>query len=164
VSPNLNNPVGERCRQGVGDRVRYLPKRTTMTTCPNCNASVADDLAWCNQCYAALARPAEASPAPAEDERPLWVRTGIATSRLETHTEFSRWRGGATSFGPIGRILLTIGVLLLLAIGYPILRGLIFSFGGMDVPGVGFMIMYAVVAVPSGLYLLSRVWKRERVA
>jgi len=138
-----------------------------MKTCPDCGANVAEDLAWCNQCYASLtapADPANAAPAPPPDERPLWVRTGAPTSRLETHTEFSRWRGGVTSFGPVGRILLTIGVLLLLAIGYPILRGLVFTLGGMDVPGVGFMIMYAVVAVPAGLYLLSRVWKRERVA
>ena len=135
-----------------------------MKPCPNCSASVADDLAWCNQCYASLARPAETVPPTPPDERPLWVRTGAPTTRLETHTEFSRWRGGATSFGPVGRILLTIAVLLMLAIGYPILRGLIFTIGGMDVPGVGFMTMYAVVAVPCGLYLLSRVWKRERVA
>ncbi len=136
-----------------------------MQTCPNCGAHMAEDLAWCNQCYASLARPV---PAPAEeapaDDRPLWVRSGTATPRLETNTEFSRWRGGATSFGPLGRILLTIGVLLLLAICYPLLRGLIFSFGGMDVPGLGFIIMYGVVALPSGVFLLSKVWKRERVA
>jgi hypothetical protein len=135
-----------------------------MKTCPNCNASVADDLAWCNQCYASLAHPVEPTKANADSAKPLWVRTGASTARLETHTEFSRWRGGVTSFGPVGRTLLTIGVLLLLAIGYPILRGLIFSFGGMDVPGLGFLIMYAVVAIPSGIYLLSRVWKRERIA
>ena len=135
-----------------------------MKTCPNCNASVADDLAWCNQCYASLARPPEAAPAPTPDEQPLWVRTGAPTARLETNTEVSRWRGGATSFGPIGRIIMTVGVLLLLAIAYPILRGLDFSLGGMDVPGIGFLLMYAVVAVPCGVYLLSRVWKRERVA
>ncbi len=137
-----------------------------MRTCPNCGARVADDLEWCNQCYAALTRvpePVAVEPPPADD-RPLWVRSGTAAPRLETHTEFSRWRGGATSFGPIGRILLTVGVFLMLAIGYPLLRGLIFSLAGMDVPGAGFMIMYAFVAIPSGIYLLSRVWKRERIA
>ena len=134
-----------------------------MRTCPNCGAGVGDDLEWCNQCYAALTRPAEPTPEAPADDRPLWVRSGTATPRLETHTEFSRWRGGATSFGPVGRILLTIGVLLLLAICYPLLRGLIFSLVGMDVPGPGFMAMYVLVAVPSGFYLLSRVWKRERV-
>ncbi len=143
-----------------------------MQTCPNCGAHVAEDLEWCNQCYAALARPVAApapTPTPAaapasSDERPLWVRSGTSAPRLETHTEFSRWHGGATSFGPTGRILLTFGVFLLLAACYPLLRGLIFAFGGMDVPGVGFMIMYAVIALPAGVYLLSKVWKRERVA
>ena len=76
----------------------------------------------------------------------------------------ARWRGGATSFGPIGRLLLTIAVFLLLVVGYPLLRGLVFAVGGMDIPGKGFIIMYLCVGVPSGVYLLSRVWKRERVA
>jgi hypothetical protein len=137
-----------------------------MRTCPNCQARVADDLEWCNQCYSALERVPEpvVTQAAAAAERPLWVRSGTAAPRLDTHTEFSRWRGGATSFGPIGRILLTVGVFLLLAIGYPLLRGLVFSLGGMDVPGLGFVLLYAVVAIPAGIYLLSRVWKRERVA
>jgi hypothetical protein len=137
-----------------------------MRTCPNCKASVADDLSWCNQCYAALERVPEpvVAQAATDDDRPLWVRSGTSAPRLETHAEYSRWHGGATSFGPVGRILLTVGVFLLLAIGYPLLRGLVFSFGGMDVPGLGFMLLYACVAIPAGIYLLSRVWKRERVA
>ena len=135
-----------------------------MQTCPNCGARVAEDLEWCNQCYAALARPVEPPvAAPPPEDRPLWVRSGTSEPRLETHTEFSRWRGGATSFGPAGRILLTVGVFMLLALGYPLLRGLIYSVGGVDVPGAGFMALYVLVAIPCGFFLLSRVWKRERV-
>jgi hypothetical protein len=136
-----------------------------MQTCQNCGAHVADDLAWCNQCYASLApAPAEPSPEPPVDERPLWVRTGAPTERVETHTVFSRWRGGPTSFGLVGRVLLTLGALVLLLVGYPMLRGLMVAGVGFDVPGKGFMIMYACVAVPAGIYMLSRVWKRERVS
>ena len=121
-----------------------------MRTCPSCGARVADDLAWCNQCYAELPAaqaptakaPAAKAPAaaaaiadPADAQRPLWVRSNIGQPDVKIAPEFSRWRGGATSFGPIGRILLTLGVIVMLIVGYPLLRGLMYSVGGMDVPG-----------------------------
>ena len=134
-----------------------------MQTCPTCGASLAADLEWCNQCYTSL-EPAPAVEAPGPGERPLWVRSNTAPPELRLSHEFSRWRAGATSFGPVGRAFLTVLVLLMLAVGYPLIRGLIMMLGGMDVPGAGFMIMYLVVALPTGIYLLSRVWRRERIA
>jgi hypothetical protein len=128
-------------------------------TCPSCDAHVADELEWCNQCYEAL--PATSPPAA---EPSLRVRSSIGRPDVKLAPEFSRWRGGATSFGPVGRVLLTLGVMLLLLVGYPVLRGLVFTVVGIDVPGGGFVVMYICVAIPSGVYLLSRVWKRERVA
>ena len=133
-----------------------------MKTCPECGAQVADDLAWCNQCYEALSTGSAASAPDAE--RPLWARANVGQPDVKVVPEFSRWRGGATSFGPVGRVLLTLGVLLLLVVGYPVLRGLVFTVVGIDVPGNGFVVMYVCVAIPAGAYLLSRVWKRERVA
>jgi hypothetical protein len=134
-----------------------------MRTCPHCGARVTDGLAWCNQCYEAL--PAEGAVAASAAEPPLWIRSNVGRpARAEVAPEFSRWRGGATSFGPIGRSLLTLGVLMLLVVGYPMLRGLVFTVLGVDVPGSGFILMYVCVAIPAGAYLLSRVWKRERVA
>jgi hypothetical protein len=135
-----------------------------MQTCPTCGASLAADLEWCNQCYAPLQPAVAPTEAPAPGERPLWVRSNIGPPPLEQTHEFSRWRAGATSFGPIGRAVLTALVLVMLAVGYPLMRGLIMMVGGMDVPGAGFMIMYLVVALPLGIYLLSRVWRRERIA
>ena len=139
-----------------------------MQTCPTCGARVVNDLEWCNQCYSKL--PSAASPemtaaivAPPEVQRPLWVRSNIGQPEVKTAQEFSRWRGGATSFGPVGRILLTLGVLVMLIVGYPLLRGLVYAVGGMDVPGVGFILMYACAALPAGAYMLIRVWKRERI-
>ena len=133
-----------------------------MKTCPECGAQVADDLAWCNQCYEALST-GSAVAAP-DAERPLWARANVGQPDVKVAPEFSRWRGGATSFGPVGRVLLTLGVFLLLIVGYPVLRGLVFTVVGIDVPGNGFVVMYVCVAIPAGAYLLSRVWKRERVA
>ena len=134
-----------------------------MQTCPSCRARVADELAWCNQCYTSLA-PAAAPEASAPDERPLWLRSDASGSRIEQASEFSRWRKGPTSFGPIGRLLLSLGVLVLLVVGYPFLRGFMVASVGFDVPGTGFVIMYVCVAIPTGAYLLSRVWKRQRIA
>jgi hypothetical protein len=133
-----------------------------MRTCPSCGAGVADELEWCNQCYKALSTERVASTP--EPQRPLWIRSNVGKPDVKIAPEFSRWRGGATSFGPVGRVLLTVGVLLLLVVGYPVLRGLVFTVVGIDVPGSGFVVMYVCVAIPAGAYLLSRVWKRERVA
>jgi len=138
-----------------------------MRTCPSCGARVADNLEWCNQCYAAL--PADEAPAepaaasPVEGERPLWTRAHIGNPPVKIEPEFSRWRGGTTSFGPFGRGLLTLGVIVMLIVGYPILRGLIFTVIGMDVPGDGLILLYAVAAIPGAVYLLNRGWKRERI-
>jgi len=134
-----------------------------MRTCASCGARVADDLEWCNQCYSAL--PAVETPAhtvAAEGERPLWTRAHIGNPPVKIEPEFSRWRGGATSFGPFGRALLTLGVIVMLIVGYPILRGLIFTVIGMDT-GSGLIFLYAVAAIPGAVYLLARVWKRERI-
>jgi hypothetical protein len=137
-----------------------------MRTCPSCGARVADDLEWCNQCYAALpaveATAEAVAASPIESERPLWTRAHIGNPPVKIEPEFSRWRGGATSFGPFGRALLTLGVIVMLIVGYPILRGLIFTVIGMDT-GSGVIILYAIAAIPGAVYLLTRVWKRERI-
>jgi hypothetical protein len=81
-----------------------------------------------------------------------------------TPTEFSRWRGSPTSFGPVGRTMLTIGVLVGLVIGEPLTRGLILAAVGFDPSGPGFMVFYAALAVPLCAYLIVvRIWKRVRV-
>jgi hypothetical protein len=139
-----------------------------MRTCPSCGARVANDLEWCNQCYSAssaVQTPAASAvvDAPADPQRPLWVRSNIGQPDVKIAPEFSRWRGGPTSFGPVGRILLTLGVIVMLIVGYPLLRGLIYAVGGMDIPGAGLVVLYTCVALPGGAYMLNRVWKPERI-
>jgi hypothetical protein len=139
-----------------------------MRTCPTCGAHVVDDLEWCNQCYSKLPAvqapaPIEVGESPADPERPLWVRSNIGQPDVKIAPEFSRWRGGATSFGPVGRALLTIGVLVMMVVGYPLLRGLIYAVGGVDIPGRGLIVLYACAALPGGAYMLNRVWKPERI-
>ena len=140
-----------------------------MRTCPSCGAHVVDDLEWCNQCYSALPAVQEQPTttvldAPDNANRPLWVRSNMGQPEVKITPEFSRWRGGATSFGPVGRALLTLGVIVMLIVGYPLLRGLIYAVGGMDIPGVGLVVLYACAAIPGGVYMLNRVWKPERIS
>jgi hypothetical protein len=80
-------------------------------------------------------------------------------------SEFSRWKGSATSFGPVGRVLLTVAVLIGLVVGEPMTRGFILSAVGFDVPGQGFLLFYAAIAVPLCAWLIvMKIWKRVRVA
>jgi hypothetical protein len=127
-------------------------------TCPRCGARVTPDLEWCGQCLAALPRRPDD-----RDSLQVAMRRRAAGAPVAP-SEFSRWRSSPTSFGPVGRSLLTIGMLLGLVAGYPLLRGFILAAVGFDVPGSGFVIMYVVLAIPAGLYLVGRIWKRVRVA
>jgi hypothetical protein len=87
-----------------------------------------------------------------------------AVGATVVHTEFSRWRGGPTSYGPLGRTLLTLSVLIGLVIGEPLMRGLMVATVGFDPSGAGFMVFYAVLAVPVCAYVIVvRIWKRVRV-
>ena len=135
-----------------------------METCSACGAVRSPDLQWCGRCYAPFDRAAPAAaPQPAAPRR--MPRTPGATAAAPPHeAEFSRWRASSTSFGPVGRALLSLLVLAGVVIGYPLVRGLIFSLVGLDVPGTGFLALYAVVAIPAAAYLLSRIWRRVRVA
>ena len=112
------------------------------------------DATWCGQCFAAIDR----TPA-----RGIGARGPLPKQEFHQAT-YSRWRGSQTSFGPVGRLIMTLGVLLGLVIGYPLTRGLIFATVGLDVPGTGFVLMYAGIAAVAGIWLLSRVWKRTRVS
>ena len=89
-------------------------------------------MSWCGQCYASVGVPARRS-AP----------VAVAQQHLPTYT---RWRKTDTSFGPVGRVLWTVAMVLLLAM-------CLFS---QD----PFAIVAAVLV--AGVVLRS-VWKRSRL-
>jgi hypothetical protein len=130
-----------------------------MDTCGKCGAALSPDLDWCGRCFTPrVQEPATQRVSLQDAVRHRQLGNEIAPS------EFSRWRKSPTSFGPLGRALLTIGVLVGLVIGEPLARGLVFIVLGADVPTLGFMAYYAVLAVPICLYLIvAKVWKRVRV-
>ena len=130
-----------------------------MELCASCGARLAPDASWRGQCFAPVVRPA-AEPT----ETPLWRRAGSATRPPNPTPTYSRFRAGPTSFGALGRILMTLALLAGLVVGYPMSRGGMLAAVGFDIPGRPFLIGYSVVAGITGLYLLTRIWKRARVA
>lgn len=71
--------------------------------CRSCRAALPPDIGWCTTCYA----PVRAFAArPPLHERGSFV--GAPTPDVKT----SRWRAGPTTFGPVGRIAWTVGLLL----------------------------------------------------
>ena len=132
-----------------------------MDTCPRCGAHVSAEAAWCGQCFT--------SRAPTEEHAPEGVTGALAARRPPPREEahiptYSRFRGSPTSFGPVGRAILSLLAVMGLVIGYPMMRGLMVATVGFDVPGRGFVAMYATIAITAGLYLLSRIWKPTRVS
>ena len=128
---------------------------TVMDACASCGGPLSADLQWCPRCLAPVERrDAVVSPLghrlPPSDPAPVPV--------------YSRWKAGPTSFGAAGRIMLTVLVLLGVVVGYPMSRGEILAWIGFDVPGTAFLIAYGVVAGATALYLLTRIWKRARIA
>lgn len=111
------------------------------TSCPRCAAYLPPGAAWCGQCLHRLDEPAAESGAG----RPSEALPSVGLPLL-----YSRRRGGVTSFGPVGRVVVT-----LLAIAPPLLM---WQIGGMTL--APFAAVYCVLGLP---LVLRDVWKRERV-
>lgn len=131
-----------------------------MDACPSCGASLTPDLEWCGRCFAPIVR----DGGTAAEEPPMWIRTQRRERVDFEGAAYSRWRSGPTSFGALGRVVMTVLVLLGAIVGYPVARGGMFAAIGVDVPGTPFMIGYVIVATAAVAYLLARIWKRARVA
>jgi hypothetical protein len=66
--------------------------------------------------------------------------------------------------GAVGRTFVSISIVVGLVIGYWLMRGIMVAFLGFDVPGMGFLGMYAALAIPAGAILLVKVWKAQRIS
>jgi hypothetical protein len=95
------------------------------------------DATFCGQCHERF----DAAPPP------VTGRFVPAASAPAIEPVYSRWRGGPTSLGPIGRISWTIGVLLTAA--FAVFSGSIFF--------MGIWILFV------GPMILRSVWKRDRI-
>lgn len=117
-----------------------------MDTCSACGARLKPELKWCWQCFAP-ARPPEPGTGPPP---------GATQSDLDPDPppQYSRWRSGATTFGPVGRISITVVLALL---GWVIFYVFRFVDGPLVIADVG---VYGVAA----FFILRHVWRRDRVA
>jgi hypothetical protein len=128
---------------------------TAMDTCASCGGPLSADLQWCPRCLTPIERrqPVATPPGhrmPPRNPPPVAV--------------YSRWRAGPTSFGAAGRMTLSLLVLLGAVAGYPMSRGEMLVWIGFDVPGTAFLVAYGVVAGATVAYLLTRIWRRARIA
>ena len=117
-----------------------------MNTCSSCGATLKPELSWCWLCLTPVKVP-ELQPATVGGTSP-------ALAPDEPTPQYSRWRAGPTTFGPVGRISITLVVA---AVGVLVFFVFRIVDGPIVVADVG---IYGVGA----FFLLRHVWKRERVA
>jgi hypothetical protein len=118
-----------------------------MDRCSVCGATLAAGVQWCGQCFSA------AAPAPAPASVGTWAGPAPAAARPQPVMRRTRWAKTDTTFGPIGRVVATVG--LVVPLGVMIVGGVTdpFVWGGAAVWGA--------VIMPWGL---RDVWKAGQVA
>lgn len=113
---------------------------TVSRICRACGADLRGDVMWCLRCL--------------EPIRQLTPREGqLPTARLVHENPAiarSRWKAGATSFGPVGRIAITVGVLLF----FP-------PIGSLGSPMTLFIYLPSYLAIAA--VVLRSTWKKDVV-
>jgi len=121
--------------------------------CAHCGAVLAAGAGWCGQCFAPIGGAAGAPAASAAAAAPAttpFAPTGAQPRELLTRS--TRWAKTPTTFGPAGRVLCTVGVLVPLLV--MIVGGFVdmFAWGGAAV--------YGAVIVP---WAMRDIWKAGQV-
>jgi len=118
--------------------------------CAHCGARLAAGAGWCGQCFAPLGGAPAGATAPAAPAATAFAPVG-AQSR-EVLTRNTRWAKTSTTFGPTGRVLCTVGVLVPLLV--MVVGGFVdmFAWGGAAV--------YGAVIVP---WAMRDIWKAGQV-
>jgi hypothetical protein len=112
---------------------------TAPRNCRACGTPLPPSVRWCHLCYTKVV---ELTPRPTDG--------GGYVGELRPEVRYSRWRGSAFTFGPAGRIAITLGVLLF---------GASFVAQGFNPAMIWPLGMYAIVAV----LILRETWKPVRV-
>jgi hypothetical protein len=83
-----------------------------MANCDNCGAALSADADWCGQCYAVRQRAAASASASAASTGTSIMSPArtVAAKAPAPPTVKTRWRKTGTTFGPLGRVLATIGL------------------------------------------------------
>jgi hypothetical protein len=110
---------------------------TAPRTCRVCGAALKGDVMWCLQCYEPVR---QLTPR----ERPLPT---VSFVRPKDERAMSRWKAGGTTFGPVGRITITVLVLL---------------FAPWSMDGFAILVLWPPYLVLAGL-VLRGTWKKDHV-
>jgi hypothetical protein len=153
-----------------------------MDNCRSCDAKLSPDIDWCPQCYTRTgsSQPGmpQAAPAPAQASAPAVAGSigAVATAQNggseplaprelpvdalmhQFMTHHSRTKAGETSFGWMGRAMLSVGVFILGVVGYFVVIGNL----GIT-PGWSSFEMYLPVFFTVGGAMLWGVWRPSRV-
>jgi hypothetical protein len=115
-------------------------------TCGSCGARMSEDIEWCPRCYTPR-------PAPAPEEFPARLRMFYADEGPDPEPVYSRWHGGTTTFGPVGRVSITVILLLFQAFWWVV----------VSAAGVLFVLGSYVISTGLSIWILIHVWKRDRI-
>jgi len=119
------------------------------TRCWICGAKLNPALDWCPQC---LARRGAADKAGN-------ISTATPISDLPGKDILSRWRAGSVSFGPWGKLLITLSVVGVDTVGLLVAYQAV-SFGP---PGWAFVFFYLGTALFASGFFLRHIWARAKV-
>jgi hypothetical protein len=106
---------------------------TAPRACRRCGADLAPDVRWCTFCF---------TPITPFAERNLASDGFVGTPHPDVRS--SRWRGGPLTFGPVGRVLITVLVILM----------------GPSTISL-FSLLYMPVWLGLSIVVLKQVWRRE---
>ncbi|HET7311588.1 MAG TPA: hypothetical protein VFJ17_09705 [Mycobacteriales bacterium] len=123
-----------------------------MDRCPACGAALSPGVVWCGQCFAAVPQTGAGAVAPTVVST-TWAGPVAAAPSADRVMRTTRWAKTDTTFGPAGRVLATVGLLVPFAV---------MVVGGITDPFVwGGAAVWGLVIMPWGL---RDVWKAGRVA
>jgi hypothetical protein len=118
-----------------------------MEQCHACGATLSAETTWCGQCFAPRGRAATTTtgyaPAPLGGAG-VMTRPVPAPAALPRTARRSRWRKTQTTFGPVGRVIATV----CLVVPFPL-----FIIAGIvgDLFALGVAAIWAFVIMPWGL-------------
>jgi hypothetical protein len=127
---------------------------TAPRACRSCGAPLPHDVRWCLRCFMPVLeltpRERQLPPLDQAEDPPPWVNRSPLRDDPERAPTYSRWRAGPTTFGPVGRVAITMVVLL------------IFPWDALSTLNplrLWFMLGYTIFAS----YVLRHTWRKERV-
>jgi hypothetical protein len=117
--------------------------------CASCGASVSAAAGWCGQCYAPRSGATGVAPAGSI----MGPARAVPVATLPPNVIRTRWRKTKTTFGPLGRLLATIA--LVLPFAFFVVIGVLT--GGLTIFGA---VIWGFVIMPWGL---RDVWRAGQV-